>query len=537
MDAWRSDLLFLEERLPARHPDPYHTLSEEGFRAAVRDLRERVPSLAEHERLAELTRLMALIGDGHTSYPVLWDASNGFRRYPVEFFRANDGVLILSAARDHRNLLGATLVTVTGHPAGEVLAAVEPLDSRDHELAPKISLGLMAVPEILHAVGITASPDSATFGLRLPSGEIRSMILHATPRPEIPRGHDYPPSWRLLGEGATLPLWLRDRDDAFWLEFLAPRRTLYLQYNDASVRENDVGETLPAFTDRLLRRVRGDSVERIVLDLRWNDGGAAWISRTLLQAMIEAERALGDRRTGRRGERDPSGRLFVLIGPGTFSAGTLLAAELEWHTNAVFVGEPTGGRPNAYGETGRIRLPATGYEVRTSIAYMQGTEAWDHRPAIFPDVAIRYRVSDLRDGVDPAMEAVYSWPRTSVPDDHLVTVHAEEGLGPALATLDRLEGRAASVEKSQRLLHELASHLDEAGRGDDALNVLTEAVQRFPWAAWAYARRASIHHTRGETKRAVENACRAYALSYYRTGMLDILDEHSALECARRGSR
>jgi hypothetical protein len=39
------------------------------------------------------------------------------------------------------------------------------------------------------------------------------------------------------------------------------------------------------------------------------------------------------------------GKLFVVIGRRTFSAAMNLAVDLERHTRALFVGEPTGGAP------------------------------------------------------------------------------------------------------------------------------------------------------------------------------------------------
>lgn len=536
MEAWRSDLDYLLERLLVRHPDPFHDVSEPAFRSAVHQLQGELPSLDEHERLMALARLMARVGDGHTSYPILWDEANGFRRYPVELHPTADGALVLSAAPGFDALLGAELLAVDGRPLAEVLDRVRPLDSRDNDLGPHSAFALAAVPEVLHAVGAARSIDSVAFELRVPSGEIETRVLPAVPRPDVPSGYDHPPAWRLLGSAGSRPLWLRDRDDAFWLEPLDGARTIYVQYNDASVQENDAGESLAAFTDRLVRLVRSRPVEQVVLDLRWNDGGAAWISRTLLQGLIEAEHALGGRRTGRRGEREPSGHLFVLIGPGTFSAGTLLAAELEWHTSAVFVGQPTGGRPNAYGETGRVRLPETGYTVRTSIAYMQGTESVDTRPALFPDVPVRYVAADLQGGVDPAMEAVRSWKPGDTPENLLVRAYREGGLAAALDRF-RLREATLSAPEAQLLLFRLGSHLTELERRDEALRVFSLAAERFPWASWPHARRARIHRARGEEDRAVANACRAYELNYYRTEMLDILEESAALGCARRRRR
>lgn len=50
------------------------------------------------------------------------------------------------------------------------------------------------------------------------------------------------------------------------------------------------------------------------------------------------------------------GKLFVIVGRQTFSAAMNGAAEIERHTNAIFVGEPTGSSPNFVGETIGVNL-------------------------------------------------------------------------------------------------------------------------------------------------------------------------------------
>jgi hypothetical protein len=51
-----------------------------------------------------------------------------------------------------------------------------------------------------------------------------------------------------------------------------------------------------------------------------------------------------------------AGRLFVVVGRYTFSAGMMLAAEIERHTDAVFVGEPTASSANSAGQDVGIRF-------------------------------------------------------------------------------------------------------------------------------------------------------------------------------------
>ena len=64
VEAWREDLRYLAEELPKRHNNAFHTLTREQFNQAVKKLDERIPSLAPHEIVVELTRIVAMLGDG-----------------------------------------------------------------------------------------------------------------------------------------------------------------------------------------------------------------------------------------------------------------------------------------------------------------------------------------------------------------------------------------------------------------------------------------------------------------------------------------
>ncbi len=78
-EQWQQDLAWLAEKLPAKHGDAFQQVSRTDFEAAVARLDERIPSLERREVLAELGRIVALVGDGHTE---LWlpQEATGFRR-------------------------------------------------------------------------------------------------------------------------------------------------------------------------------------------------------------------------------------------------------------------------------------------------------------------------------------------------------------------------------------------------------------------------------------------------------------------------
>ena len=132
-------------------------------------------------------------------------------------------------------------------------------------------------------------------------------------------------------------------------------------------------------------------VERIVLDLRHNPGGNNFTYPVLLEVLRRAAERL---------------ELVVLIGRTTFSAAANLIAELERTTDARFVGEPSGGSPNLYGDPATTTLPASGWTFHAATIHWVKSRPGDPRLALEPDVHVPLTAADFFAGRDPVLEHV-----------------------------------------------------------------------------------------------------------------------------------
>ncbi len=159
-------------------------------------------------------------------------------------------------------------------------------------------------------------------------------------------------------------------------------------------------EPMAAFTERLFAFVDTHPVEKLVLDLRWNDGGNTFLSLPLLHRIVGSP-------LNRRGS------LFVIIGRRTFSAAQNMASFLNLHTEAIFVGEPTGSSPTFVGETSYWTLPYSRVEMNVSDLRWVGTWPGDYRIWIAPEIYTPPTFAAYRENRDPAMEAILAL------DDHL----------------------------------------------------------------------------------------------------------------------
>jgi hypothetical protein len=133
-------------------------------------------------------------------------------------------------------------------------------------------------------------------------------------------------------------------------------------------------------------------VQRVVLDLRNNSGGFA----SILSPWID------EIQTSRFNQR---GRLYVIVGRATFSAAMEATNHLHDRTAAVFVGEPTGAKPQFELRRGDFALPYFGIHV----SYSNGVEgANDADPTLIPDICVGLTFQDYVNGVDPALNAILS---------------------------------------------------------------------------------------------------------------------------------
>ena len=131
-----------------------------------------------------------------------------------------------------------------------------------------------------------------------------------------------------------------------------------------------------------------------MLDLRWNNGGNTFLNEPLLRALIRHE-PLAKR-----------GGLVVLIGRRTFSAAMNATSYLERFLDPVFVGEPTGGRPNSAGDEVWQTLPYSEMQFSVSDVFWQGAWPQDQRIWLAPHVSVPPTFADYKAGRDAALEAI-----------------------------------------------------------------------------------------------------------------------------------
>ncbi len=399
-ERWRQDLDYLAAQLREIHPQPFAKVDEAVFDSELARIRDDLAALEHHEVVVELATLLARLGDGHSRVTLPLDEQveffqghsptpppevDGlrFRAFPIRLSLLGGELYVREVAPAHRELLGARVVRFGKMSIEGAIAAVAPTVRRDNELQIQDLLPThLVLVELLAARGVVDQANELPLVVERRGGERVQAVL----RPQVAGG----PALLVAGvdRREDAPRYPDRPEEPYWFEWLDDH-ILYFQFNQVGGAE---GETLDRFTTRLLTELDRQPGSSLVIDLRRNPGGWYGTAKSLLRGLLRRELV------------DEPGRLLVLTGRTTFSAAMMFAIDLERHSNALFLGEPTGSSPNHHGDARRVRLPNSGITVRISTLYWQSHPS-DRREFITPHVTIEPTFDDYLAGRDPVLDA------------------------------------------------------------------------------------------------------------------------------------
>jgi len=383
---WQEDLDFFATTLNSGHKDFAGLLSKDGFKRELSELKSRADHLSDTEIIIRLMREVASLGVAHAT--IDWRSDKfDFHFYPLRLRWFGDGLAVVAAAPSLREAIGARVVRIGSEIPEKVEAAVAPYIPHENQAWLHYqSPNLMVFDELLAYLKIVPPKGRVEFTFEKNDGKRFSL--------DIPR-------WPLKGQANMVtawdalqiptPLYRKQPDAAYWHEYLADTKTLYIQYNKCQ----NVGQPFESFAQEALLFADSHSVERVVVDLRFNAGGDSRVVQPLIQG-LKKRRALS-----------APGHLYALIGPVTYSSGMMAAMDFKDELQAILVGEPTGGRPNQFGEVKRALLPNSNLAVYYPVKYFHPISDADPE-SVVPDFPLSLKLEDFLAGRDPVLEKAIS---------------------------------------------------------------------------------------------------------------------------------
>lgn len=389
---WNKDLEYLKKELPKKHVNLFFRLAEEDFNREIDKLIDRASYMNNYQVLVNLSKILAKIGDSHTyvNYRNFVTINDLF---PFSLYWFNDGLFVVHARSSVSALLGQQLVAVNDYPITQIVDSIATLVAIDNSSAQKSTLPRMVgfIPFLEYFGFMNGDKIEIT---TINSTGIKSTIAFLRSELKREQVFNYQP------ESVSF-CWI-NRGQFFVSHFFENDKILYVQYNKCWSKELELimgskerAENLPsfvAFQKNLFDQIDTLPVEKLVFDLRFNNGGASPQGTKLVKKVAGIE------------ELNQKGKLFVITGINTFSSGLINVLDFKEQTNAIFVGSITGGKPNHYGEINQLKLPTSGTTINYSTKYFDNN--MPGKNSFYPDVEINTSFYYYNKGIDPVYEYI-----------------------------------------------------------------------------------------------------------------------------------
>ncbi|MDR7118149.1 hypothetical protein [Caulobacter sp. BE254] len=375
----RAEARRLQKYAETTHPRGWEAAADPAWRSGWDRLAAEADGLTTEAWVMGLVARLAWFRDGHTTIYTHMIKLPGFDLdLPITASPFFDGLYVTAAKAEGAALLGGRIVRVDGVAVEQVLRAFAAVWPANNAAGAYHHAGLALKPAVLRGARL-AGPAAVSAPVTLEAEVEGSVVKVAlTPRPD--------------GGDALVAL-----SRKLWpVEAWRPGAQANFVHADGKVlviafdRLSDKRDSILAFVRDAFAAMETPEIERVVLDLRRNDGGNNFMGEGL-------------RRRLERSRFNRPGGLYVLTSGKTFSAAQNLTSRIERETWAVFVGEPSGGAPNHYGDA--MPFQADGFPAYVSTLPWFDSDPLDKRIWTMPDVLVPLRFADWTAGRDAAMEA------------------------------------------------------------------------------------------------------------------------------------
>lgn len=397
---WISDLDSMYGFMRKTHPDLYWKTPQREFDNLIIKVKSEIPYLTDNQIITQLSRLAALVRDGHT---VFIGSNLSDKYFPVRIESLSDGFFVTAVSKKYSGLYGSKVVRIGKYRCEEAFEKIGSVTSSDNRYSNLyFSSRNLTMGSFLNGLGIIDTPDSLKLEIEERSGIVRTVYLKGE---SYPFKDDYTHKWFWYDNAvpdssfininidriSNLPLRLKNFEMPYWFQYLDDQNTLYFCFNSC---ESISSEPFQDFSNKLWNIVETRKPEKLIIDLRNNFGGTNDYLNPLIEGIISHD------------QLNQKGHLFVMISRKTFSAAMHCASWIEKSTHPVFVGEPTGAPPNHFADPYVYNLPNSGLYLLVSTKYWQNSFPDDKREWIEPEIKVEVDSKEYFNGKDKALECI-----------------------------------------------------------------------------------------------------------------------------------
>jgi hypothetical protein len=318
---------------------------------------------------ASLMKIDALADNGHSR--VENERSAAPRELPVRVAAFSDGLYIMRATEINADLLGGRVTAIDGQSIDAVMNKLEQLRGGTSAWRRLHASQYLVIQDLLYGIDVAPDTEHSNWTVKTPAGATVTRTLYAyapaasEPAVFVTRWLSNEPlaaatsQWRAVDPDHPQPISWIDFDNAF-RDLRLPGTCI--EYVQLKSNADKGGQSIQEFLSRTESRLRKVRPCNVILDLRYDDGGDYINTYGFARELPKLIPA--------------GGKIFLLTGPSTFSAGISTAAFVKHagRGRVVMLGEPVGDRLQFFSEGGRACLP----NYALCVAYETGKHDYQH---------------------------------------------------------------------------------------------------------------------------------------------------------------
>lgn len=425
-EMWTSEIDILQDQLPKLHKNLFFNITKDQWNNRLDKLKENIDQLTDSQVRVEMMKTVASVGDGHTSTYL-----SAISFFPFYFVWLKDGVFCEAATSSQKDALCNKLVAIGGIEIDKVIEMVAECISHDNEygLQDNLTYWLTDV-DVLTGLGIIKDAKNAIYTFEDRKGkrvDVSAMAHDSWDSVSWDKDDKYEDVMR-----TNPPIFRSQPRYYYWGDYFSQCSLLYIQYNRC---RSYTDYSFSEFIYDMKKLFAKKKPSKLVIDIRQNGGGSSSVMTPLLDWVNSSY-------------INKPNNLFVITGKSTFSSAVINAVQLKRSTNATFVGEPTGGKPNHYGEVRYFTLEKAKMDVFYSTKYFNIFH--DNKvDALYPDDVIETTSEEYFSGIDPIMDAIVNG-----------TVKIPEKKEPPQPILSREKRREKDIDEAIKELSGEANYIN-----------------------------------------------------------------------------
>ena len=365
------------------------------FIVQVNNLIAQIPNLSDIEIFMSLSRLLALTDDSHTR--MLFHTWDFGPMIPMAFWHLCEGLYVRVAPSEFEEILLSRLIAINGVCVEEIYELLYPIISGTEKTVMFFLPSLLFQQDILTYLNIVEE-DSATAALKFVNidGQVSTVEVPFVGQVGITE------SANLVEHTIDTEILMQHSrpSENYWFKYFPEESLFYLRMR----RSQEVAGLASRlfFSDIKEKIIEMSGVEKFVIDLRGNSGGASLEGYDIFLRwlMFEEGYAL-------------LGRVFIAIDLGTVSAGVIFASQMNYVVeNSILIGQSTAGAVNFFSNATTRTLPNSNISFQVSRGYSISWPSYEYS-SLMPNIYIPRTIEDYRDSRDVVLEFIKAYQITT----------------------------------------------------------------------------------------------------------------------------